>query len=319
MVRILRAFLMLLLAFFAVFLLLSVLRHRLRLKQEAQASSPPGKLVSSGGSRIHIYAEGSGEKTIVFLSGHGTAYPTLDFKPLWNRLSDTYRVVVVERPGYGWSDVTDAPRDLETILGETRDGLAAAGENGPFVLMPHSMAGLEALYWMQKYPEEVEAVVGLDALSPRAVDLLPELEKLPLHLMAASVRLGLFRWVPRLQLAEHFPLLQSDELVESEKEVYLQVFYRSGYSKNMIREVVHLVSNAEIVRAGDFPVEIPMLFLLSREQDRKVPGWIEAIEEDLSVIGNTQTEVLEAGHYLHYDRATSIAQRVKRLLETCLL
>ena len=48
---------------------------------------------------------GDGEQTIVFLSGGGTSAPVLDFKPLWTKLSPTYTIAVVEKAGYGWSEV----------------------------------------------------------------------------------------------------------------------------------------------------------------------------------------------------------------------
>lgn len=41
-----------------------------------------------------------------------------------------------------------------------------AGIEGPYVLCPHSMSGIEALYWAQKYPDEIEAIVGLDMAVP---------------------------------------------------------------------------------------------------------------------------------------------------------
>jgi pimeloyl-ACP methyl ester carboxylesterase len=90
----------------------------------------------------------------------------MDFKPLWSRLVDDYRIAVVERAGYGWSRQTMAPRDIDTILAETRSALHAAGIDGPFVLAAHSIAGLEALYWAKKHPEEVSAVIGLDPAVP---------------------------------------------------------------------------------------------------------------------------------------------------------
>ena len=42
--------------------------------------------------------------------------------------------------------------------------LDKAGIQDPYVLCPHSLSGLEALYWAQKYPDEVEAIVGLDIM-----------------------------------------------------------------------------------------------------------------------------------------------------------
>ena len=141
-------------------LLIFVLFHQIMLKSEEPLRTPLGQLVEVDGHKMSVYAEGSGDKTLVFLSGSETPSPILDFKSLYSLLSDTHKIVVVERFGYGFSDVVDTPRDIDTVLGETRAALVAAGVNGPYVLCPHSMSGLEALYWAQQYPEEVEAIVG---------------------------------------------------------------------------------------------------------------------------------------------------------------
>ena len=104
------------------------------------------------------------------MSGSGTCSPILDFKSLYSRLSNDYKIVVVEKFGYGFSDIVDENRDIDTMLSETRMALDNVGIKGPYVLCPHSMSGLEALYWAQKYPEEVEAIVGLDMAVPDYYD-----------------------------------------------------------------------------------------------------------------------------------------------------
>ena len=151
-------------------LLIFVLFHQIMLKVEEPLRAPLGQLVEVDGHKMSVYAEGSGDKTLVFLSGSETPSPILDFKSLYSLLSDTHKIVVVERFGYGFSDVVDTPRDIDTVLEETRAALVAAGVNGPYVLCPHSMSGLEALYWAQQYPEEVEAIVGLDMAVPDAYE-----------------------------------------------------------------------------------------------------------------------------------------------------
>ena len=51
-----------------------------------------------------------------FLSGSGTCSPILDFKSLYSLLRDDYRIVVVEKFGYGYSDIVDEDRNIQTIL-----------------------------------------------------------------------------------------------------------------------------------------------------------------------------------------------------------
>ena len=132
----------------------------------------PGKLVNVNGNKLHVFSKGNGDKTFVFLSGSGTACPTLDFKPLWSLLSKKHRIVVVEKFGYGWSESTNHSRDIDTLINESREALKLVGIESPYFLVPHSLSGLESLYWAQKYPNEVKAIIGLD---PR----IPTFEKMP--------------------------------------------------------------------------------------------------------------------------------------------
>lgn len=62
------------------------------------------------------------------MSGAGTCSPILDFKSLNSSLSDDYRIVVVEKLGYGFSDVVDESRDIDTILSQTRMAIERAGQ-----------------------------------------------------------------------------------------------------------------------------------------------------------------------------------------------
>lgn len=45
--------------------------------------------------------------------------------------------------------------------------MAEVGEKGPFILLPHSMSGLEAIRWKQMYPDDVKAIIGLDMATPK--------------------------------------------------------------------------------------------------------------------------------------------------------
>jgi len=56
------------------------------------------------GKSMSVSVQGSGEKTIVILSGWGTENPIEDFAELAEKLSDTYKIVTIEYFGYGKSD-----------------------------------------------------------------------------------------------------------------------------------------------------------------------------------------------------------------------
>ena len=88
-----------------VFLFSSFIWHKVALKSEENLRKPLGDLVEVDGNKMSIYTKGQGKHTLVFLSGGGTSSPILDFKSLYSKLFNDYRIVVVEKFGYGYSDV----------------------------------------------------------------------------------------------------------------------------------------------------------------------------------------------------------------------
>ena len=298
-----------------ILLITSLVNHTFQLRKEAKKYPPPGNVVEVNGKKLHVYSEGDGETTLVFMPGHGTSNPTLDFKPLWMRMIDDYRIAVVEKSGYGWSETSNSPRDIDTLVEETRLALELADEKGPYVLFPHSMSGLEALYWAQKYPDEVKAIIGLDPLIPEAYDIMPEPEKSQLYPMFLISRLGISRFMPDADMEINFPLMKSDDLTEEDKQQYLAVFYKSAFSKDMLREVDYLKGNAKKVAESGIPINTPMYFFISEGQESSVPGWTEVLSGYISKIGIGKNLKLDAGHYIHYDRSEIIAEEAKVFLD----
>ncbi len=147
-----------------VLLLASFTYHRLALQREKASLNPMGQMVSVNGHEMSIFVKGEGPQTLVFLSGAGTASPILDFKDLYDGLSKQYKIVVVERAGYGYSEDTSKSRDVSEVLSETRQALAKAHVSGPYIILSHSMASLETLLWQEKYPSEVKAILVLIGL-----------------------------------------------------------------------------------------------------------------------------------------------------------
>jgi pimeloyl-ACP methyl ester carboxylesterase len=319
MMKIIKTLGIIVLVIFAIITLLliaSFANHTIQLRKEAKKYPPPGNMVEVDGQNLHVYLKGDGDTTLVFMAGHGTSNPTLDFKPLWMRLVDDYRIAVVEKSGYGWSEVSSNPRDIDTILEETRRSLELSGEEGPYVLLPHSMSGLEALYWAQKYPDEVKAIIGLDPLIPEAFDIMPEPQKTQLYPMVIISRLGISRFMPETEIEINFPVMKSGDLSEEDKQEYLAVFYKSAFSKDMLREIDYLKANAQTVAENEIPINTPMYFFISESQEAAVPGWKDALSGYLSKITIGKYMELSSGHYIHYDKSETIVEEAITFLKT---
>ena len=92
------------LSFILLFLSATFIFHRISLEKEKASLTPMGQQVLVDGHQMNVYVEGNGPETIVVLSGAGIASPILDFKNISESLSKRYKVVIVERAGYGYSE-----------------------------------------------------------------------------------------------------------------------------------------------------------------------------------------------------------------------
>jgi pimeloyl-ACP methyl ester carboxylesterase len=292
-----------------IFLLATTIYHHVSLGNEGNAILPNGILVDVDGHKIHVYAEGEkgNRPTLVFMSGSATVSPVYDFKPLYSLLSDEYRIAVVEKAGYGYSDIYEVGRDIETMLNEVRQGLSLAGESGPYILFPHSMSGLEAVYWAQQYPDEVMAIIGLDMAVPESYEYFnfSSLNQL-MYIGRATVWLGLHR-IPGV-----YPLNESS-LTEHEKEQQKLLMYRNAVNIDYILEGKSVYNNAMTVSSGG-ALDLPILMFVS--DGREIGEYWIPCQERFAARSGAQLIQLDCGHYVHNVEHEYIAEKTLEYLST---
>lgn len=127
---------------------------------------PAGQVVEVNGHNMHVFAEGKGSATVVFASGWEVPCPYVDFYPLHSVISKHARIAVYDRPGYGWSEAADTPRNIDTMAGEVHQLLEKSGQKPPYVLVGHSIGSLEVLRFAQLYRDEVKGMVLIDGSNP---------------------------------------------------------------------------------------------------------------------------------------------------------
>ena len=288
-------------------LLIICINHQIHLKMEKELRLPLGQMVEVDGNNMSIYVEGTGDITLVFMSGGGTCSPILDFKSLYSLLSNKYQIVVVEKFGYGFSDVVDKKRGIESILADTRAALKAAGIEAPYILCPHSMSGIEALYWAQQYPEEILAIIGLDMAVPKSYqDYNINMTMLKLSQFASAI--GITRLLPSVSDSD---AIINGTLSNKEKEVYRAVFYDRTATITMLNEVKSIKENASKVEADNTP-QIPMLLFVSNGDgtgwDKET--WRSYQREYIANIANSKMIELDCPHYVHDYEYKAISESI---------
>ena len=276
------------------------------LLREAKLLAAPGRMVDVAGSQVHVYAEGIKNSAklpvIVLLSGSGEPSPVYNYKVLYSKLTDVHRVVVVEKFGYGYSDVSGLSRDVKTMVEQNREALIKAGEPGPYVLMPHSMSALEALYWAHEYPDEVVSIIGLDMALPESYHSGDRI------LIITFNKMMTFLGLHRIPFLYHISTrgLNENEIVQQKYIVYRQTLNNDVYAECRL-----VYKNACTVKKFGIP-HIPILMFSSNMSAawQKVQDDFAAQSENITLI------TLNCGHYIHYFEADYISEEIKKYIRS---
>ena len=155
-------------------------RAHAREARVAAAYPPSGQLIAHGSRRIHAQVMGDGPDLVLI---HGASGSLREFTfDLAHKLKDRYRVILLDRPGLGWTDrvsprfegplnrAAESPAEQAEMLQVAADALEVQNP----IILGHSFGGAVALAWALSRPEEPAAVVMVAGVSqpwPGKLDL----------------------------------------------------------------------------------------------------------------------------------------------------
>lgn len=260
-----------------------------------------GERVTVDGGQMNIQVTGNGGETIVLLPGFGTSSPALDFAPLVTDLARDHRVVVVEPFGYGLSDGTDRPRTTENIASEVHDALHVL-DIDRYVLMGHSIAGIYALEYVARYPEEVTAFVGIDTSAPGQ----PNMDtQFPTAILGLAKNLGLLR------VANDVSTESGPPYTNHAREQMKMLSNRNSLTPTYLDEMARIGANFENARDATFPAQLPLLLFVEAD-NAKNPDWIGLHERQAASVDDGTVIPIPGTHYLHHTHAADMAEMFRQ-------
>ncbi|MBB2960931.1 alpha/beta fold hydrolase [Methylobacterium sp. R2-1] len=125
---------------------------------EAERRYPPiGRFMTVNGVRLHYIERGQGEP-LVLIHGNGTMIQDFLVSGIVDELANRYRVIVIDRPGYGYSERPRAlwtPRAHATLFQAALERLGVAQA----VVLGHSWGSLVAVALALQAPQLVRNLV----------------------------------------------------------------------------------------------------------------------------------------------------------------
>jgi pimeloyl-ACP methyl ester carboxylesterase len=293
-----------------LFVLGTYIYHRVKTNEEISKLKEEGYYnpISVGDYSLNVakFGNESGKHTIVGLAGLGMGDYSVSARQMTKTLEEDNLVVFVDRAGYGFSDDTNNDMTLEYIVEDYRKALKNAGIKAPYILMPHSIGGAYATYWVSKYPQEIEAIAFVDGsqLSADAFDD-EEPEKVDFEdkFLATLAKMGFSRYVLR-DYFYHYPKNYSDE------EQYLgdALYYMTMDSIAPISETAFLKQNAKDAFNGAIKTDVPKIYICA--------SWGRQTKEDIIENFEWINEQIESYHIKMDKKSTDLDDKtVKEILE----
>ncbi|MBB6020345.1 pimeloyl-ACP methyl ester carboxylesterase [Paenibacillus sp. JGP012] len=248
------------------------------------AEAKPNQVGSSGlyevSTGVSLYAEIQGVKTslptVVFISGYG------DDSSVWSdmqsEISKTTLTVSYDRAGLGLSDDTAKDKTTKQQVKELHKLLRKANIPGPYVLVGHSLGGVNVRAFADRYADEVAGAVLIDASHEKQEEAI--LATLP----------------------------------EEIKELYLSQFTVEGSYKDVIKSFQYV----EKLRAKDTLRDLPLTVISATEHGMGPEmelKWAE-MQLDLASLSNHSTHVIAqgSGHYVYLDQPELVKQQILTML-----
>ena len=219
-------------------------------------------LVSVGDYRLNvqIYGNENSSHTIVGVSGQGTTDFSVSISGVTEELSKDNKIVIIDRAGYGLSDDTTKTQTIERIVEDYRLALKNSGSEAPYILMAHSLGGVYATYWENKYPEEIEAVIYLDPTDLGDISFILEEEgwepTLSDIFYATATKIGLTRLYYLFE-----PLKPWGGIPEEKLEYSKALNFNNSYSYAMYQEAKEAKNNMQKTYDLMTPNNIPKLYI----------------------------------------------------------
>lgn len=275
-------------------------------------AQPYGHMVTLPGGAVNTAVSGAGEETFVIMTGYGAASPVLEFAPLVDDLDDSATVVVVEPFGYGYSDRrTDADRTLENMSTELHQTLTALDLHQPYTLVAHSIGALYALDYVNRFPDEVRAVVTIDGSVP--IDAVASETQQSRWLRLWNIS-GLTRWVSMVKPTLFGVRAPRDTYSESALRQMRTLMLRNDSTPALVEESHRMGQNVNAAKRLSFPAELPVLAFVAQDTIDILPEWYPAHQEQLKGLARSKVIVVDDGHYLHYHHSPEIADAVRAFL-----
>ncbi len=295
----------------------SALYVKMRTRQAERANPPEGSFIDIDRVRLHYIERGEGP-VVVLVHGNGSMIQDFELSGIVDKLAEHHRVIVFDRPGYGYSDRPDFrnfdPRSQAALL---RRALLQLHVENP-VIVGHSWGTLVALWMGVMHPNAIRALVLMSGYYYPSLRLdVPLLSAPAIPYFGAFLRYTISPVLGRLM----WPLVKrrifgppaTPEPFASRYPVWMSL--RPGQLYASASETAMMQSAASELAPQYDRLKVPVV-LLAGERDRLVSTKAQTQRLHKALRISRLHLVPGAGHMVHHEAPDDVVLAIRSMLAT---
>lgn len=279
---------------------------------------PTKKVALANGIEVAYMDQGLGSETILFVHGLGS------YAPAWKKtiegLSNNYRAIAIDLPGYGKSSKGNYSGSMTFFAGIIKQ-FADSLNLDNIILTGHSMGGQIAIIAALKYPDLVKKLV---LISPAGIEPFTEGEKAWFRnaITAKGVMLTGLQAIEQ-NLGGNFYIMPKDAFfMVRDRYAMTGAGEEFLWYCNIIPKCVQGMVNQPVIK--DLPKITQPTLVIFGDSDALIPNRYlhggrtsELAEKADELIPNSRVEVIKkAGHFVMFEKPVLVNGFISGFLET---
>jgi pimeloyl-ACP methyl ester carboxylesterase len=281
-------------------LALSALAIRLKTRAVEAEYPPLGQFIDVDGVRLHVVVRGEGEP-LVLLHGNGSNVLDLECAGLIDRAAERYRVIALDRPGFGYSE---RPRStIWTADAQARliqKALKQLGIERPIVAA-HSMGTQVALALAMQFPDDVKSLALLSGYYFPSLRVDAVVNSPPaLPIVGDLLRLTISPWLGRVA----WPLMvrrlfAPSQITPSFRAYPVWMSLRPTALRAAAAEMLLAITGAAALAKRYRGLKVPVVIMAGTDDRYVDAGW-NSVRLHGEIEGSELTLAPGAGHMVHH-------------------
>ena len=281
--------------------------------------------VDIGGRKLNLYCIGIGSPTVVFESGLS------DWSFSWAlvqpQIALRARACSYDRAGLGYSDPATRSSRSAHMVDDLHRLLRAARVAPPYVLVGHSMGGLNVRLYADRFREDVAGMVLVDPSHEdgiRRIDALRNGQETRRYRTEVRRLAGCVATTARAMRTPDF----RQACIEPDDQRYsaalnaarVAIAGTPAYQRAQLSETANYLdgkSFADVRDARRWYGALPLVVLTAGQTiEHAGPDWLQ-MHRELAALSErgVQRTVAEAGHYIQLDRPEEVVMAIRQVLE----